>query len=85
MTVEEVHQAGNGGIDITPEKNGGVLKKIIKEGTGTELPGHNNEVSVHYVGTLLDGTKFDSSRDRNEPFKFKLGNRKCLICIILFY
>lgn len=41
-------------------------------GTGTEAKS-GNVVSVHYVGTLLDGTKFDSSRDRGEPFTFNLG------------
>ncbi len=41
-------------------------------GTGREAK-NGNTLSVHYIGTLLDGTKFDSSYDRNEPFSFILG------------
>jgi FK506-binding protein 4/5 len=51
----------------------GLRKKLVKEGEGWERPETGDEVEVHYTGTLLDGTKFDSSRDRATPFKFKLG------------
>uniref|UniRef100_A0A0D6QXN0 peptidylprolyl isomerase n=1 Tax=Araucaria cunninghamii TaxID=56994 RepID=A0A0D6QXN0_ARACU len=51
----------------------GLKKLLLKEGEGWETPGTGDEVEVHYTGTLLDGTKFDSSRDRDTPFKFKLG------------
>ncbi|MFS7989035.1 putative peptidylprolyl isomerase [Helianthus anomalus] len=51
----------------------GLMKKVIKEGDGYEGPINGDEVEVHYVGSLLDGTRFDSSYDREMPFKFKLG------------
>jgi len=50
----------------------GLKYKELQEGTGA-TPKTGQTVVVHYTGTLEDGTKFDSSRDRNKPFSFKLG------------
>ncbi len=44
----------------------------LKVGTGAEAVAGKG-VTVHYVGTLTDGSKFDSSRDRGEGFSFSLG------------
>lgn len=61
-------------VDITPNKDGGVLKEVLQSGEGEEGPLRGDKVYVHYVGTLLeDGSKFDSSRDRGERFSFTLG------------
>lgn len=46
--------------------------EILREGTG-EGAKNGDKVSVHYVGVLEDGTKFDSSLDRGQPFVFTLG------------
>ncbi|KAG8237756.1 hypothetical protein J437_LFUL014299 [Ladona fulva] len=60
-------------VDVTPDKDGGVLKEILVEGSSDKIPANGNKIIVHYVGTLTDGTKFDSSRDRGTPFDFMLG------------
>ena len=50
----------------------GLQYKVITEGTGV-TPSDTDVVKVHYTGTLLDGTKFDSSVDRGEPLEFPIG------------
>ena len=52
----------------------GLKYEIIKMGDG-EKPEATDRVEVHYHGTLLDGTIFDSSVDRGTPFEFILGGR----------
>ncbi len=49
------------------------LKYVVIEAGDGASPQKGENVTVHYTGTLEDGSKFDSSRDRNRPFSFKLG------------
>jgi FKBP-type peptidyl-prolyl cis-trans isomerase FkpA len=56
----------------TVTTDSGLKYEDIKEGAGAEAKA-GQTVSVHYTGWLTDGQKFDSSKDRNDPFAFVLG------------
>ena len=50
----------------------GLVYEELTVGTGADAAA-GQHVTVHYTGWLTDGTKFDSSKDRNDPFEFHLG------------
>lgn len=57
----------------TAHTNPSGLRYLVRQpGTG-QPPSLGAELAVHYEGFLLDGRKFDSSRDRGEPFTFRVG------------
>ena len=55
----------------------GLVIEELEVGTGTEATA-GQQVQVHYTGWLTDGKKFDSSKDRNDPFVFGLGARQVI-------
>ena len=63
-------------MSITTTESGLQIEEI-KLGDG-ESAAAGQFVSVHYTGWLTDGTKFDSSKDRNESFDFPLGQRNVI-------
>ncbi len=58
-------------LDDIQETESGILYRVIDEGQG-EKPGPADVVTVHYTGTIVDGTVFDSSIERGEPATFPL-------------
>ncbi len=51
----------------------GLMYVVTQQGSGDTTPPKGATVTAHYTGTLLDGTKFDSSVDRGQPFQFPVG------------
>lgn len=75
-TPDQVDDFSKSG-DLTGD--GGVVKEILAPGVqGWQKPENGDDVQMHYRGTLLDGTQFDSSYDRGTPFAFKLGDGKVI-------
>ena len=69
----------NNGVDVSEAKDGGILKVVKKAGPDPDdVPWKGDRVTVHYTGTLEDGTKFDSSVDRGEKFQFNLGKQEVI-------
>ncbi len=64
--------------DWTAVTKSGIRYKVLVAGQEGDPAQSGDEVTVHYVGTFPGGRKFDSSRDRGEPFRFKLGARQVI-------
>lgn len=72
MLVGLLGCGGGGGSASTPTSPSTLGVEDLVVGTGATAA-TGDTVTVHYVGTLLDGTKFDSSIDAGRPFTFRIG------------
>lgn len=78
-TTDPSSEAAAGSNEEKLTVDGGVTKKIIREGKGGEAVPDNVRVKVHYIGRLADGTVFDESYKRKKPFEFAIGKRNVIL------
>lgn len=71
-SAEEAYLAANRDKEGVTELESGIQYSVVEEGSGPS-PEAESQVTVHYRGTLLDGTEFDSSYRRGEPAQFQVG------------
>jgi FKBP-type peptidyl-prolyl cis-trans isomerase FklB len=78
VTYKNLIEQGDSFLQKNKERTGvivtasGLQYEVVKMGTGPK-PAETNTVKVHYTGTLINGTKFDSSYDRNQPAEFPVN------------
>jgi len=72
ITIGKNFLSQNKTIENVVETASGLQYQILQHGEGTQHPSVNSKVKVHYHGSLLDGTVFDSSVERGEPISFGL-------------
>ncbi len=74
IAAEATFLAENGKKPGVTTTASGLQYQVMTAGKGDAKPKASDSVKVHYTGTLLDGTKFDSSYDRKEPAQFVLNS-----------
>ncbi|MDX2368410.1 MAG: FKBP-type peptidyl-prolyl cis-trans isomerase [Colwellia sp.] len=73
VAIGQTFLTQNKAVEDVSETASGLQYQVLERGKGTEHPTASSKVMVHYHGSLLDGTVFDSSVDRDKPISFGLN------------